>query len=295
MCRLAAFPPGTKKDFAVWIMEEMVGGNTDGFGVSYLKSGVFVVDKTPKSFKDLLAKGNIKQFNHMPHNGWTIAHVRAKTHGQVEYRNTHPFVLKNYAFCHNGVFTDSDKIRKWIKYFGSDNVKWQGDTDSETVGHVLDTVGLDKVDDIITFGGVYLGLHKSGELHVYKTSGDLEVAYLEKNDKGDLKEDGIVCLASDFPSKLKDQVKDSYSSGKMVLTPEGRIKKTTGLTFSKKYSYDWKQGSLYGCSSDERCESYLGSRNVNPPAGTRTKKPGEDVVISVWNPESIIEDMCGDD
>lgn len=301
MCRLAAFPPGTKKDFAIWIMEEMVGCNTDGFGTAYLKGGSFVVDKTHKSFREALKNDKVKQFDHMPHGGWTIAHVRAKTHGQAEYRNTHPFIFNNYAFCHNGVFNDSDKIRKTIKYLGN-NHKFQGETDSETVGYILDTVGLDKIDEVVSFGGVYLGLHKSGEIHVYKTTGDLEVCYMEQNNKGEIKEDGIVVLASEFPTKLKDQVKDSYSSGKMILTKEGKIAKISGISLSKKSYYDWKQGSLYHTSSDEGCESYLrgGNNDTNSsriivPGKPRGKPSGEDVVISVWNPECVVEDMLGDD
>jgi hypothetical protein len=81
MCRLAAFPPGYTKESAFKLMAQYGEYNRDGVGIAYAKDGELVVKKWADSWESLEKKG-VDIFAHMPHAGWTIAHVRAATHGE---------------------------------------------------------------------------------------------------------------------------------------------------------------------------------------------------------------------
>ena len=68
-------------------------------------------------------------------------------------------------------------------------MKFEGDTDSEVAAHLWNIIGPKKFSEEIDFGGVFMGLHRNGELWVAKTSGDLEIKALRKE---------RVLLASEF-------------------------------------------------------------------------------------------------
>lgn len=170
MCRLAAFPSFFEKRHAIKILEEFSRGNTDGTGVVYVKDGEFVNQRWPISLAKVMSK-QLPLLDHMPYDGWTIAHLRAGTHGGNTVENTHPFIKNKWAIAHNGVWSEHALVRAALKK----HVKFEGETDSEVAAEVFATVGPKQFSKIVNFGGVFLGLNLNGELWVVKTSGDLEM------------------------------------------------------------------------------------------------------------------------
>jgi hypothetical protein len=148
-------------------------------GSAYVKDGKFVVDKHPVSLTELLTLDH-PFLSHMPYEGWTIAHLRAASHGDIAYRNTHPFTVGGtgdrtkgegeWCIAHNGIWTDYAVAKLALSKF----VKFHGETDTEVAAELINLVGPAKFAEEISWGGVYLCLNKSGDLWVAKTSGDLE-------------------------------------------------------------------------------------------------------------------------
>lgn len=84
--------------------------NPDGAGLMYVKNEIIKIVKELKNFdkfynlykkhynKSLISKSPI------------VLHFRIKTHGLINYNNTHPFrINKGTAFCHNGIITIETK------------------------------------------------------------------------------------------------------------------------------------------------------------------------------------------
>jgi len=195
MCRLAAFPPNFPRDEAIEILKDFEKCNTDGTGYVYLDDGDFKVYKWPNSLTEVLEAIPDKFLGHMPYsNGWTLVHLRAASHGEVAYRNTHPFVINNLAFIHNGMWHEYDIARVLLQKMG---VKLKGETDSEVAGQLFDLIGPKKFTETIQGSGVFMGLKRNGKLWVSKTSGELEFKKFEGNHK--------YVLASEFPVLSKSR------------------------------------------------------------------------------------------
>jgi predicted glutamine amidotransferase len=189
MCRLAAFPPGFSRVDALSILQEMEGMNRDGVGSVHVnQEGKFEGHRYPGSLTSLLVSKQGEQFlSHMPHNGWTIAHLRMSTHGGVAKENTHPFTAGEWCVAHNGCWSDSDTARLLLEKA----VRFAGETDSEVAAHVLNVVGPKRFAFRI-YGGVFLALNRTGHLWVLKTSGLLERFTCK----------GKTLLATDLPADL---------------------------------------------------------------------------------------------
>lgn len=171
MCRLAAFPPNFAREDALEILANFENGNVDGTGSAYVNAaGKFVTEKWPSSFTKITAK--VPFLSHMPYNGWTIAHLRAASHGANLKKNTHPFIVGPWGFIHNGIWSEHNLVRLAL----SRHVKMQGDTDTEVAAHLWNIAGPKRFSEAVTFSGVFMGLHKNGDLWVVKTSGDLELS-----------------------------------------------------------------------------------------------------------------------
>ena len=183
MCRLAAFPPGFARDDAIEILKHFENNNTDGTGTAYVENKRFVVEKYPKSLSKVLSKRRL--LDHMPYDGWTIAHLRAANRGDVKAVNTHPFVAGRWCVCHNGTF-DEYKV---VKLALGNKVKFEGETDSEAAANLIMNAGPKGFAETVDMAGVFLALNIRGDLWAIKTSGDLEIQAL-KGDK--------VLLASRF-------------------------------------------------------------------------------------------------
>jgi hypothetical protein len=179
---------------ALEILANFENRNVDGTGSAYVRDGKFVVDKWAKPFTTII---KTKSFlAHMPYDGWTIAHLRAASHGDNLKQNTHPFIIGPWAFIHNGIWSEHNLVRLAL----SKQVTMEGDTDSEVAGHLWNIIGPKKFSENIDFGGVFMGLHRDGSLWVVKTSGDLEIKALKQNK---------VLLASEFDKQKYEEVVES--------------------------------------------------------------------------------------
>ena len=101
MCRIAAFPPGFGRIEALEIYANSENKNTDRTGSAFVLNSQFVIENSANPFTQII---KTKPFlAHMPYDGWTIAHLRAASHGDNAKENTHPFVVGPWAFIHNGI------------------------------------------------------------------------------------------------------------------------------------------------------------------------------------------------
>lgn len=102
-------------------------GHHDGWGlVSYLKENVpEYIEREPESLTEN-AELFEKAAKWAESSGYrtTMLHIRKSTDASKSIANTHPFVYKEWSFCHNGTIFDSEKIR--LK-----KLKPSGQTDSE--------------------------------------------------------------------------------------------------------------------------------------------------------------------
>ena len=105
MCRLAAFPPMFPRRKALEILANFYAGNEDGTGSVYVKDGKFVVNKWRYRLETVI-KRKFPLLDHMPYDGWTLAHLRAASHGKIRKVNTHPFIRGDWAVVHNGIFSE---------------------------------------------------------------------------------------------------------------------------------------------------------------------------------------------
>lgn len=232
MCRIAAFPPNFPRVEALEILRNFENKNTDGTGSAYLRDGKFVIDKWAKPFSSIVKSKSF--LSHMPYNGWTIAHLRAASHGENLKENTHPFQIGPWAFIHNGIWSEHNLVRLAL----SRQVKFQGQTDSEVAGHFWNIIGPKKFAEAIDFGGVFMGLHRDGSLWVVKTSGDLEIKAL----KGER-----VVLASEFDRSKYEHTVEAlhgwYNFGK-----DGQYIKHKENKTSWSRGYPYTGGSAYSRS-----------------------------------------------
>lgn len=100
--------------------------NTDGFGAFNDQNQIL---KAPYQYCNKFGEQVTEKFNGSK---FIVAHCRYATTGANMYKNTHPFRVNSFVFCHNGVLSNHDEIRK--KYKIDTNIE----TDSIIIGHVLD-------------------------------------------------------------------------------------------------------------------------------------------------------------
>ena len=174
VCRQAAFPPGFPRDEAISILRNFENNNTDGTGAAWVHNGKFVVERYPRGLTKVLRKHRF--LSHMPHNGWTIAHLRAASRGDISLENTHPFIAGKWAVCHNGTFSEF----KIVKLALGNRVKFDGETDSEAAAHLISVAGPKRFAETIDWSGVFFALNIRGDLWAIKTSGELEIQSLPK-------------------------------------------------------------------------------------------------------------------
>ena len=160
--------------------------NRDGVGSVHLDSkGQFKIVKYPRALTSILRH---KQpfLTHMPHDGWTLVHLRAASHGKNAVENTHPFEVGDWCVAHNGIWSEYSIAALLLDHFAG--VKCEGETDSEVAAHLLNIIGPEKFTEELHWAGVFMGLKRDGHLWVMKTSGELEA--IDRN--------GQVLLSSEF-------------------------------------------------------------------------------------------------
>jgi predicted glutamine amidotransferase len=197
MCRLAAFPPGFPRMEAIEILANFEDQNIDGTGSVYIKDKKFIVNKWAKPLTKVLEKEEF--LTHMPYDGWTVAHLRAASHGSNLKVNTHPFIVGRWAVVHNGIWSDYNIAKLALSKF----VKINGDTDSEVAANLINLVGPKKIAEELNFAGVFLALNKDGHLWAIKTSGDLEITLLKEGER--------VLMASEFDSDKYESTADAQN------------------------------------------------------------------------------------
>lgn len=224
MCRIAAFPPGFSRTEALDILANFENQNTDGTGSAYVKDGQFVIEKWAKPFSKIVRRRPF--LSHMPYNdGWTIVHLRAASHGGNKIENTHPFVVGDWAFIHNGVWSEYELVKLAL----SKQTQMVGETDSEVAANFWNIVGPKVFAKAVKFGGVFMGLHRNGKLWVANTSGDLEIKALQGE---------RVVLASEFNRQEYEDTVDAMR-GWYEFDKNGRYlhHKENDSTWSAGYPY----------------------------------------------------------
>jgi len=242
MCRIAAFPPGFSRTEALEILANFENQNTDGTGSAYVKDGQFVIEKWAKPFSKIIRRRPF--LSHMPYNdGWTIVHLRAASHGGNKIENTHPFVVGDWAFIHNGVWSEYELVKLAL----SKQVQMVGETDSEVAANFWNIVGPKTFAKAVKFGGVFMGLHRNGKLWVANTSGDLEIKALQGE---------RIVLASEFNRQEYENTVDAMR-GWYEFDKNGRY------LHHKENDSTWSAGYPYrGSSSVTCCGSSRNSGNV---------------------------------
>jgi hypothetical protein len=248
MCRIAAFPPGFSRRDALGILANFENKNTDGTGSAYVRDGKFIVNKWAKPFSSVIRKKDF--LSHMPYDGWTIAHLRAASHGTNLKENTHPFIVGPWAFIHNGIWSEY----KLVQLALSKQVKMDGQTDSEVAAHFWNIVGPKKFSEVVDFSGVFIGLHRNGELWAVKTSGDLEIKALKQE---------RVLLASEFDRRKYDNCVEALR-GWYHFDKQGKyIKHKEVGDFGGSSCYS----SPYSASSYRSTTTYKNNGNVETAGG----------------------------
>lgn len=135
MCRLFGLHAGTKVVTATfWLLDApdslaaQSRRNPDGTGL-----GVFDAQGDPVVRKQPVAAWHDTAFAAEAHEltGTTfLAHVRYATTGDLDVRNTHPFLQDGRLFAHNGVIEGLDEIDERLRAVGTDDLV-AGQTDSE--------------------------------------------------------------------------------------------------------------------------------------------------------------------
>ena len=256
MCRLAAFPPGFPRDAAVCILKSFSVGNDDGTGYAFVHNGEFVVKKWAHPLKRVL-KRNHDFLGHMPYtNGWTIAHLRAASHGAARLVNTHPFIKGESCVVHNGIWSEYSVASAALEGVAS----FEGQTDSEVAAYLINKLGPKRAYKVIDRGGVFLDLKKTGELWILKTSGILD----------SIKIGDTALYASELPNKLDSKIVD-----------DGWIRlRANGTLISRRVASSWSYAA-----KDEYEYEYSGYSTTRGGCGRYDKGNGRSMVI----PESAID------
>jgi len=133
MCGISAVYGDNAPIKAMILTLNQLERGTQGCGVAYMCNSRLEVIKEPihpvKFMDRHLYRLNVNT-------RLAIAHKRMPSVGKVAYRNTHPFVSCDwyFALAHNG-HSFLGGIRKWLIKYGH---RFQGETDSEVLTHVLE-------------------------------------------------------------------------------------------------------------------------------------------------------------
>jgi glutamine amidotransferase len=133
MCRLFGLHAGREPSSATfWLLEapgsllEQSRRNPDGFGIgTFEPDGSAELDKLPLAahVAEVFAREARDEFSTT-----FVAHVRYASVGALTLENTHPFVLDNRIFGHNGVVGDLERVEAEL---GDLRAELHGTTDSE--------------------------------------------------------------------------------------------------------------------------------------------------------------------
>lgn len=211
MCRIIAIPPNTTKKAALEIIADMYGDNEHGTGEVYLSEGKFVLNKYGQSFSKVVKKGKVF-LNHLPHNGWTLAHIRKVSVGAQCKENAHPFISLDgqMALAHNGTLPQTDLLSLYLQTING----FVSNTDSAASCELISRIGVKDFTEFVNWGGVFAVLNLDGSLEISKISGELALH---------LRDDKTCLIASEFDA-------DKYKNIELL---RGYFKFNANGTYSK--------------------------------------------------------------
>ena len=218
MCRIAILPPGTNRKEAFSILGEMLGDNLDGTGEVFVRDGKFVVNKYQQSLEKVVRKGR-PFLNHLPHNGFTLVHVRKASCGHICKENSHPFISLDgsIAVVHNGTLRGVKLLRSYLRNIPG----YVSDTDSAVATELIASLGMKEFVSEIEWGGVFAALHLDGRVEIGKVSGQLAI---------NRRNDGTFLLASELDSKKYKQIE--CINGYLLFNPDGTFEKSQVKKFN---------------------------------------------------------------
>ncbi len=189
MCRLLFLPPNIERKEALNILIRMYGyhEHEHGTGESYIdKNGKFVINKYGARLEAVIKKKKVF-LDHLPHNGWTICHLRKISVGHQCRENAQPFLSLDgsIALMHNGTISGTNLLSIYLQTC----LGYEGTSDSRAITEVVSRIGAKNLVDELNWGGVLGVLNADGTLEVAKISGQLAAHVLPN---------GAFLMASEF-------------------------------------------------------------------------------------------------
>ena len=181
MCKMIAVPPNTDKDLFIDLVKDIEERNKHGFGIGFVKDGVFCIKKTGMSFSDTLKKRKDFFDDIFPNKSWLLGHCRYATRGSVCAKNSHPFPSDKLMLTHNGTFKEQELVKFLLEK--ANKIKFTSDTDSEVVLKLLETLGPKRFVKYTRNAGVVLALTRKGKLWALKSEYSDDLAIAQVNDK----------------------------------------------------------------------------------------------------------------
>ncbi|MCM8832236.1 MAG: class II glutamine amidotransferase [Candidatus Omnitrophica bacterium] len=172
MCQILGVSSNKRVDIQFSLKEFKKRGeeNPHGFGfVFYNENNDPKLIKNPSSLKN----ESIEEKKYKFKSKIIIGHVRLASCGKVSHENTHPFLIKNWSFAHNGTVRE-------VKNWQLNKFKPKGETDSEyAFCYLLDKIyniaEIDEVADILKREA--LMICKLGRFNFLLSDGEYLYAY----------------------------------------------------------------------------------------------------------------------
>lgn len=147
----------------------------DSCGIAYY-TNKFNIIKAVGTLENLLP--SIEKIKKAPH--IAFAHTRWATNGEVNLSNTHPHVSNNkqFSLVHNGIITNSDKIKKDLVKQG---YKFYSETDSEVIVNLLESLSgeieerISKMHDILEGSFALIIGCNNGDIYLTKRFNPLNI------------------------------------------------------------------------------------------------------------------------
>jgi glutamine amidotransferase len=136
-------------------------GNAQGFGIAALstRDAALLVRNPVKAADDRL----YRQVSQRARASQFLAHLRYATTGEVSLRNTHPFLLDNRVFAHNGVVGDLPELEARL---GDAVAMVGGTTDTERLFAFL-TLAIRRAGDDVRAGIVAAAHELARDIELY--------------------------------------------------------------------------------------------------------------------------------
>lgn len=134
MCGIVGYyGPQNPKDVILQGLKSLEYRGYDSAGVAILHDGQFKRVRAEGKLTNLQKK--LEEENFDGHLG--IGHTRWATHGKPSERNAHPHCFEGISIVHNGIIENYMQLRDELIAEGTEKFKFESDTDSELVAHLI--------------------------------------------------------------------------------------------------------------------------------------------------------------